>query len=423
MSKLSPAIKPEKQDDSANVARVPKNRSLWLDPKIASLMLTIAISFVGAGMVAPLRTLYAQEEGAKGGEVGLMAAAYLFSTFVFLFPFGWLSDRMNRVTLITIGLLAHGLITFAFIFAHDGATFIALRFVEGIATAAVMPASRAILADLVPDGRNGEAFGMMNGVAVFGMFAGPPIGSFLASSFGYSAAYILAAVIYLPAALLVLFTLRDYHPQIIKKEAKNDLQQNHAVSGKLLTTPILIGCIVKLALALGIGLGASVWSIYMAYLGFDLNQIGFTYTIYAIPAVLVAPYAGRFSDRYGRVGMMTIAGIAVGLIWGSYGIITAFIFFVIIGIVEGSLDAIARSANDGYLADYSPPESRGKAQGLFNAVQQFGSLIAAVLAGFLYEVSRNLPFFVIGGLQITLILVAISLYFILKAGKTLSVNN
>jgi DHA1 family multidrug resistance protein-like MFS transporter len=165
------------------------------------------------------------------------------------------------------------------------------------------------------------------------------------------------------------------------------------------------------------GLGASIWSIYMASLGFDLNMIGLTYTIYAIPMVLVAPSAGRLSDRYGRAGMMMVAGIGVGIIWASYGIITAFVLFIIVGIIEGSLDAIARSANDGYLADYSPPESRGKAQGLFNAAAQLGSLVAAILAGFSYEVSYNLPFFLIGGIQITLIGVAGCLYLALGLKK------
>jgi MFS family permease len=414
MSKL---ITPVTHDDGVKPETANKKSSLWLNPKISGLYLTIAISFVAAGMVAPLRTLYAQEEGASGGEVGLMAAAYLFTTFIFLFPFGWLSDRVSRIGVIVAGLLAHGVITFAFIFAHDGLTFIILRLLEGIATAAVMPASRAILADLVPEGRNGEAFGIMNGVAVFGIFVGPPIGTFTASSFGFGAAYIISAVIFIPAIFLVLWAFRDYQTHPVKKAEPKMEQSYLPTKEKLLTAPILVGCIIKLALAMGMGLGASIWSIYMASLGFDLNMIGLTYTIYAIPMVLVAPSAGRLSDRYGRAGMMMVAGIGVGIIWASYGIITAFVLFIIVGIIEGSLDAIARSANDGYLADYSPPESRGKAQGLFNAAAQLGSLVAAILAGFSYEVSYNLPFFLIGGIQITLIGVAGCLYLALGLKK------
>ncbi len=70
------------------------------------------------------------------------------------------------------------------------------------------------------------------------------------------------------------------------------------------------------------------------------------------------------------------------------------------------MDAVARSANDGYLADHTPPNSHGRAQGLFNAVTQFGSLAGAMLAGFLYEAGKNVPFVVLSGMQLTLVLVA-----------------
>jgi MFS family permease len=102
--------------------------------------------------------------------------------------------------------------------------------------------------------------------------------------------------------------------------------------------------------------------------------------------------------------MMFGGGLLLGLMWVAYGLVTTFIMFVLLGIVEGSLDAVARSANDGYLADHSPPGKRGKAQALFNAATQFGSLVGAVSGGFLYELDKTFPVIFLGFFQFFLTL-------------------
>jgi DHA1 family multidrug resistance protein-like MFS transporter len=389
-----------------------KRKSLWSNKHIASLIVAVGISYLGFGLVSPLRTLYARSEGASGGEVGLMGAAFLFSGFVFLFPFGWLSDRVNRVGLITGGLFAHLIITLLYSFTTNGEQFIALRFAEGISAAAVMPAARAMLAELVPRGRNGEGFGLMGAAVPFGMLGGPPVGTFLAEVFGYTAAYWLAAAMFVPAIALILYAFRDFQPAHLKSQADLDSQVTSGEVSKthppepesLWTVPVVIGCLFRLALGLGPGLAISVWSIYMADLGFSLVLIGWTYTVYAVPMLLVGPSAGRFSDRYGRLVMMFGGGLLLGLMWVAYGLVTTFIMFIILGIVEGSLDAVARSANDGYLADHSPAGKRGKAQALFNAATQFGSLVGAVSGGFLYELDKTFPFIFLGFFQFFLTL-------------------
>ncbi len=394
-------------------------KSLWTNWYIASLMVAVAISFVGVGLVSPLRTLFARSEGATGGEVGLMGAAYLFSSFVFLFPFGWLSDRYNRVNIIVLGLIAHFVITIAYLPITDGGSFIVLRFFEGISSAAVLPASRALLVDLVPRKRSGEAFGMMSAMMTMGIFIGPPIGTFLAEAFGYSLAYWIAAAAYLPATLLVLFAFRGYHSSQQHKEAKaaREISKDEPKE-KLLTRPIVVGLIVRFSMALGPGMGITLWSLYMADLGYSLTLIGWTYTVYAIPIVLFSSRAGRFSDRYGRLPMMLGAGSTLGLLWASYGFVPFFLFFMVMGVVEGIFDAIARSANDGYLADHSPANNRGRAQGFFSAITQLGSLAAALAAGFLYETFKGGTFILIGGFQFSLVLVAALLALSLRGKVT-----
>ena len=389
--------------DGGSDSEMDARRSLWRDPQIASLLVAVAISFLGFGLVSPLRTLYARAEGAGGGEVGLMSAAFFFSSFVFLFPFGWLADRYSRVGIIVCGLLAHGLISVAYVWATSGELFILLRFVEGATSAAVLPSARALLADLVPRGRNGEAFGLMSAGMIFGLLGGPPVGSFLADGLGYAVAYAVAAGMFLPATALVLVAFRHYSPP---QHNRTDAAGDRGGWRSIFTLPMIAGLLVRFAIGIGPGLATAVWSIYLADLGFSLPLIGWTYIVYAVPIMLVAPGAGRLSDRFGRLGMMFGAGVMLSVMFIAYGLVSAFALFMVLGILEGSFDAVARSANDGYLADHSPPDSRGRAQSVFNGVQQLGGLVAAVAGGFLYEINHSLPFVASGGLMLVLMLSA-----------------
>ncbi|MEI7554226.1 MFS transporter [Candidatus Chlorohelix sp.] len=394
--------------------------SLWSNWQIASLLIAIAVSFLAQGFIAPIRTLYARDEGASGVALGFMAAAFLFSGFVFLFPFGWLSDRVNRPNLIIAGLIGHSLITLGFMFTTSAEMFILLRFVEGITAAAVSSPARALLADLTPSGRNGEAFGLFSAVITFGMFAGPPMGTLMAEITGFQAVYLLSFLIFIPSILLVLFSYRGYSQRNASQMDTPVAIIPAELSGteKLLTLPIVIGCLVKGAIGLGPGVAIAIWSLFAADLGFSLTAIGWTYTVYSIPIILVAPWAGRFSDRVGRLLMMFSASILLSFVWMSYGIITSFLIIMIIGVVEGSIDAVSRAATDGYLADHSPLHSRGKAQGLYNAVQQFGTLAGSLIGGLLYEnTARGMPFVIIGLLQFGLMALAFLLYLLFRPNK------
>jgi MFS family permease len=164
----------------------------------------------------------------------------------------------------------------------------------------------------------------------------------------------------------------------------------------------------------------TIWSLYLSDLGYSLGLIGWTYTVYAIPAVIIGSRAGRLSDRYGRLLPMLVPGVFLGLFWLSYGIFPFFLYFIIMGIFEGIMDTIARAANDGYLADYTPAEIRGRAQGLFSALMQFASLVASLAAGFLYEFGHNVPFLVIGGLQSAMVVVALILTLFIRRKRAIS---
>src|SRR5437868_2662152 len=143
------------------------------------------MSFIGIGMVLPVRVLYAQSRGASLAVIGAMASSFLLSNFVFQYPTGWLADLWGRKRMMVGGLLAQAGLSLLYLVVFDPYLFVALRFLEGMVAASVIPAARALVADLVPDEQRGEAYGIFGSFMNAGFLLGPALGGLFAAT-GYA---------------------------------------------------------------------------------------------------------------------------------------------------------------------------------------------------------------------------------------------
>src|SRR5260370_34814257 len=90
-----------------------------------------------------------------------MASAYLLSTFAAQYPSGWLADRFGRRRVLVASLLVQAALSLVYLPITDPGLFGALRVVEGLAAAAVVPAGGALAPDVLPNERPGGADGLL----------------------------------------------------------------------------------------------------------------------------------------------------------------------------------------------------------------------------------------------------------------------
>ena len=178
-------------------------------PLFTSAFIALALSdlayFTAAGVLILVTPLFAAD-GLRADPVGVGIAVGSFSiTALVLRPWsGRESDRRGRRPLLVTG----GLIAAAAILAHtvttDLATLIVLRLILGAAEALFFVAGFAMLADLAPRGREGEALSFNSLALYLGIALGPILGEILLGIGGYSLAWIGAAALSLIAGLLAL---------------------------------------------------------------------------------------------------------------------------------------------------------------------------------------------------------------------------
>ena len=112
------------------------------------LFFSIFSTITGVGIVVPLLPVWAHNLGASGFYIGLIFGAFSLSR-TFLLPFfGQLSDKKGRKPFIVSGLLAYALISIAFIYAEDTISLVVIRFIQGIASAMIMPVTQAYIGEI-----------------------------------------------------------------------------------------------------------------------------------------------------------------------------------------------------------------------------------------------------------------------------------
>jgi len=367
-----------------------RNSYILGNPDLLVICLGVFVTFLGMGVVLPIRNLYAELAGSSPTEIGWMTAAFLGATFLFLLPCGWLTDRFGRQKMLVSGLALHGVVAFLYLIFTSPWAFITLRFVEGVGAAALMPAARAYLSDVTAPGRRGEAYGAFSAAISIGLLIGPGLGSELAL-FGYPVPFITSSAMAFIVMILCLLRVDD-------RRAKENLSAESAeislsLFDRRLLKPGLWGAMVlTFGRNIALGLFNVLWSIWLNDMAIEqglsqdttLSLIGLSYTAFALPQLFFQPFAGRFADRHRRVFLIFISGLFLSLVYMVYGLLTDLALICAFALVEGTLVSFFQPAIDSYLIDVSPDEARGLIQGLFYAIGMMGGFISAIITPALY---------------------------------------
>lgn len=362
-----------------------QNRSL-LDVSVA-----IAAAYIGIGMVVPVRVLYAQSHGASLAIIGAMGSSYLLSNFIFQYPSGAIADRFGRKSLMLVGLIVQAFLTLLYLAVSDPILFVVLRFVEGIAGAALLPPARAIIADTVPADQRGQAYGIFSAFFNAGFLLGPAIGGLLAST-GYSTAFV-GSVLCRVAAVVVVAVLIHDRPHT----PEQDVEAVSAPRRDLFSPALIAAYILAFGDYLWLGFDMTLMPLWMRnHLGASVATIGLAYATWALPSMIVSPIGGRIADRVRRSRMILTFGLAQLPIYVSYGLLTtAWVVVIIIGL-HGLVYSLAQPAVDAFLAASSPPNARARVQSLYSAVGLASAFLGSALLPALYAIDFRLPIFVVG---------------------------
>jgi MFS family permease len=349
---------------------------------LITLYIVAFVGFAGFSFMFPVIPLYAAELGATVAEVGVIVATISYVTAFFLIPFGILADRFGRHKLLVGGLVIFTLAPLLYPLANNPEQLILVRAIHGLAAAAFLPTAIAIVVDLTTEAKRGTAIGWYTASLQLGLMAGPITGGFLATKFGFDAAFYGCSAVSLVGLAFVLSRLDVI---VHRPTATPDKVSS---SWHWLGRPLAIAVLLApLLVAVGSGTIGSYIPLYGMEFGMTEADAGAIITaVYASSALLRAP-AGRLADRVDRklllIGGVGLSAVAVSL----FSFFHSLSQFIIIGIVFGIGMGIAMPASLVMAADFSSASGRALSMAIPTCFFQVGLAAGPTVMGFVAQMS------------------------------------
>jgi DHA1 family multidrug resistance protein-like MFS transporter len=354
---------------------------------VVALTTAAFLEWTGATAIVPLLPLFLRGKGASDSLIGLVMGAFFVSGVVTQYPLGKLSDRVGRRPVLVFGLACYAVGSVAFAAPVSPAVYIALRAVQGVGAGATLVVAAATLSESLPPDRRGRGFGALYGGQTAGMAVGPLLGS-LAGPSSMTPVFIGAGL----AALLACGPVLAEVPGR-PRAGRSTTARKRPTFRQLVRRRIVLGVMVAMA-SVGVLTGTYevCWGLLMSSRGATSWQIGLSWTLWAVPFVVVSVPAGKLADRFDRRLLTALALLASAGFAASYPFLPTVSLLLGLGALEGLAVAVSYPAPLSLLADGVKAEDLGGAQGLVSSSETAAMALFASVSGVLFAVSPWVAF-------------------------------
>lgn len=244
------------------------------------------------------------------GFLGGIAFGVFYATLGI--PIAFLADRWNRRNIISIAVAIWSLMTVACAFVTGFWTLALARVGVGIGEAGSSPPSHSMIADLYPENKRAGALAIYALGVYIGIMLGFLVGAYVATEWGWRAAFIVVGAPGLLIALLVRFTLieppRGHSDGLAPSDAGSiDWQSAKAqvreAFAHLWRDPVSRHVVLGVTLISFVGYGGAYWgaAFFMRSHGLTVFEVGvYLAGVIGIAGVIGALVGGRLADRLGE---------------------------------------------------------------------------------------------------------------------------
>lgn len=332
---------------------------------------SVAISYLGVGLVAPLIAIVLKDRGANSFVVGLVGTTMFAAFMLASFPVGAATDRVGPRPILIAGLVLYGTSILLFAFIDRTLLFFVVRAAEGIGGAAISVATETMISRLSAQNERARRMSYYALSVGIGWAAGPLAGT---AFFGINQKlpFIGCFALSLLAALLVT----TWVPRTPST--------SHRIPGLLRGLSLGVGIPVSAGALYGYLMSSLVtlFPLYLKAMNVKETAMGSILTAVIIGTIISQVPIGRAADRFGKVKTlllcsMTLSGVFVIMSfhsdWRSFMVTGA-----LAGALAGSLYPIGLSIIGGLVSR----DRLGAATSLFSLAFGVGSLVGPGLSGF-----------------------------------------
>jgi MFS family permease len=346
---------------------------------LASAMIFFDVAFFAA--IAPLLPEYVDDLGLTKAEAGILSASYAAGTLLASLPGGYVASRIGPRRTVIIGLLVLGVSSLVFGLAEQIVLLDSARFIQGIAGALIWSGALTWLITSAPEDKRGSIIGTALGTAVGGALLGPALGA-IAGSIGTGIVFGSVLVITIG---LSLAAARMPETRVPESQGLGE------VAATLFSRPVLTAAAFVAVPSVMFGAIEVLVPLRIDALGGSHGLIAAGFIAGAGLEAMLAPLAGRISDRVGR-RIPYVVGLSICAVAMIVIALVPELNQVLAGLILTSLGAgLCFAPALTLISDVAEASSlhQGFAAGLSNMAWASGQVIGGIGGGVVAGITGN----------------------------------
>jgi len=302
-------------------------------------------------------------------------------------PFsGKIADNISRKSVMLIGVTVSIIISFLYPLFGTVTGFLTLRFLHGFSTGFQPTGASAFVADLIPEGRRGEAMGIFGVMFTVGFSLGQGLGSPVKEAFGMDGLFVTCGILGLLPLIVLIFVKEDY--SIVRQNAKD--QGYHTLAQKifpkwdeLIGPEVFKPAFVMFLTTMLAGMYFLLIPDLSAHLGY--TNKGEFWLVYVGFTVITRLVAGKTTDRFGARNNLIFSCIFLIVASVITGTATTVWQFNVGAILYGLGTGIGSPAYFSWAADLANPLYKGRGMGTLFIALEMGIFFGNLLGQLLYQ--------------------------------------
>lgn len=380
-----------KVHEKKEAAIVQQKSAPLISRKLALFMVAMVLANIGGNMYEPLLPLYLKSLDANVLQIGLFFTLSQIIPLALQILGGWISDSLGRLRSIAMGSVAG---VFSYVGLVLAPTWQWVLMGEGFASitrSLVGPSFSAFIAEESVEEKRARVFGITETIFMVVSVIGPPLGGWMADTYGFRIMLAGAGGLYTIATIIRVSMARTAAK---KKEAepkklslvslKRDLglMVGMIMAGGLVTWILFTDGVRDVAFSLS-------YTLFPVYLqdigGMSVQQIGWLESIFGVFMMLTSIPAGWMADKKGDRLPIMLGFLIEFLAIMTFIRVSGFIGYAVAWALFGLGVGLMSPAYQSLISKAVPEKIRGTAFGLFQTSLGVISLPAPWIGAQLWE--------------------------------------
>ena len=356
-------------------------------PRFWALVIAAFIDRIGGTLIYPFFALYVTEKFDVGmTQAGVLFAIFSISGLLGSMMGGALTDRLGRRGMVLFGLVFSALSSVSMGLVNQLSVFYSLAVVVGLLSNVGGPARQAMVADLLPEEKRAEGYGIIRVAGNLAWIIGPTIGGLLAAR-SYLLLFVLDAVASLITAAIVYRLVPETKPEATAEQRQETFLKTLGGYRLVLADKMYVAFLATSMLMLVVY--QQMYNTLSVYLrdvhGVSPQGYGFILSLDAATVVLLQFWVTRRVSKYSPMLMMMVGTLFYLVGFTMYGFVSAYWLFVVAILLITVGEMIEMPVGQALVARFAPEDMRGRYMAVFGLAWTIPASVGPWAAGLILD--------------------------------------